>query len=191
MNQEIAVRDLEASVKGKSCLRCKSAVRVAWIEGEYGLRCNCYPAVPAVGKENVVAERMWTMVQEQGIAKRQEQALTLEQIQRYISPNATQEEAYIFLRFCQAQDLNPFAREAYLIKYSASDKASIVIGVGADLKKASLHPQFGGYVLVCQGGHEGMPQGMKRSPANSSDPCPLNGLNIQASPPHDALEAFT
>ena len=137
--------DLAEQIKGKTCLRCHSDPRVAWIKGQYQLRCNCYPTAPALGKPTYVAdERMWEMVQQQGIAKR-ENALTVEEIAKYISPFATQKEAYIFLRFCQAQDLNPFAREAYLIKYDEKAKAAIVIGLAADLKRASLHPQFQGF----------------------------------------------
>ena len=146
--QQVAILDpheLAEQIKGKTCLRCHSDPRVAWIKGQYQLRCNCYPTVPALGKPTYVAdERMWEMVQQQGIAKR-ENALTVEEIAKYISPFATQKEAYIFLRFCQAQDLNPFAHEAYLIKYDEKKPAAIVIGLAADLKRASLHPQFQGF----------------------------------------------
>jgi phage recombination protein Bet len=71
--------------------------------------------------------------------------LTLEIIQKYINPLATEQEAYMFLRLCQSQQLNPFLREAYLIKFSPNEPASIVVGKDTFLKRAQACPGFDGF----------------------------------------------
>lgn len=71
--------------------------------------------------------------------------MSVNEIKQFISPKATEAEAYIFLRFCQAQGLNPFINDAYLIKYDANAKASIVIGIQALLKRAESNPNYSGY----------------------------------------------
>src|SRR3990167_5890547 len=55
-----------------------------------------------------------------------ENTLTREEIKKYICPNATEAEVYMFLKLCHSQGLNPFLRETYLIKYG-EEKASIVL----------------------------------------------------------------
>ena len=81
------------------------------------------------------------------IEKAQKQRLpaTVAEIRQFIAPLATDQEAYIFLRYCQAQDLNPFAKDAYLIKYDAKAPAAIVIGIQALLKRAAHNKTFKGY----------------------------------------------
>lgn len=60
------------------------------------------------------------------------------------NPKVTNAEAYLFMKLCQAQKLNPFLREAYLIKYG--DKpATIVVGKETFTKRAERHPSFDGY----------------------------------------------
>jgi len=73
------------------------------------------------------------------------QALTMLDIKRYICPTATDQEAMMFLRLCQAQGLNPFVRDAYLIKYNANGAATMVVGKEAFTKRAETHPQFDGF----------------------------------------------
>lgn len=75
------------------------------------------------------------------------QELTLETIKKYLCPEATDQEAYIFLQLCRSAGLNPFRREAYLIKYSGKP-ATMVVGKEAFTKKAERHPAFDG----CQAG---------------------------------------
>ena len=69
--------------------------------------------------------------------------LTLEDIKNFICPEANDQEAFMFLKLCQARNLNPFAREAYLIKYGG--KANMVVGKDAFTRKAENHPQFDGF----------------------------------------------
>lgn len=70
--------------------------------------------------------------------------LTMEEVKRYICPEATEQEAYVFLKLCEAQGLNPFLREAYLIKYG-TEKATIVTGKDTFTKRADRLPQYDGF----------------------------------------------
>ena len=51
----------------------------------------------------------------------------------------------MFLRLCQARGLNPFLKEAYLIKYSESQPATMVVGKEHFTKTAEKNPQFDGF----------------------------------------------
>ncbi|MCK9568688.1 phage recombination protein Bet [Candidatus Pacearchaeota archaeon] len=71
--------------------------------------------------------------------------LTFEDIKTYICPAANDQEVMIFLKLCQARNLNPFLRDAYLIKYDQTKPAQMVVGKDAFTKKAEDHPKFDGY----------------------------------------------
>ena len=72
--------------------------------------------------------------------------LTSEDIKQYICPEATSQECIIFLRFCLAQQLNPFAGDVFLVKYGGREpKASIQIGLPVYLRRASANPNYAGY----------------------------------------------
>jgi phage recombination protein Bet len=57
--------------------------------------------------------------------------------------NASDQEVVMFLNLCKAQRLNPFIREAYLIKYG-SQPATIVTGKEVFTKRARRNKDFGG-----------------------------------------------
>lgn len=57
--------------------------------------------------------------------------------------NATDQEIMTFLTLCKFQRLNPFLREAYLIKYGNSD-ATIVIGKEVFTKRARRNANYAG-----------------------------------------------
>lgn len=64
-----------------------------------------------------------------------------------VSGNAgdvTDQEVMMFIRLCQYQGLNPFLREAYLVKYGSSP-AQIVTGKGALEKRASRCERYRGF----------------------------------------------
>jgi phage recombination protein Bet len=71
--------------------------------------------------------------------------ITMDDIRNYICPEATEKEAYMFLKLCQSRNLNPFANEAYLIKYPGSREATTVVGKDAFTRRAEEHPQFDGF----------------------------------------------
>ena len=79
--------------------------------------------------------------------------LNTEIIKKYICPTATEQEIYTFLQLCKAQRLNPFLREAYLVKYGNSP-ATIVTGKETFTKRAASLPDFSGFkagIIVLSG----------------------------------------
>lgn len=74
--------------------------------------------------------------------------LTPQIVQEYITgANAgqiTKQEFMMFAQLCKARKLNPFLKEAYCIKYSNNQPATIVVGKDALIKRANLHPQYDG-----------------------------------------------
>ena len=57
--------------------------------------------------------------------------------------NVTDQEVVMFLNLCKFQHLNPFLREAYLIKFG-NQPATIVTGKDAITKRAMRNPKFAG-----------------------------------------------
>lgn len=82
--------------------------------------------------------------------------LTLDDIKQYICPTATDSEAFTFLKLCQARGLNPFLKEAYLIKYASGGAATVVVGKDAFTRRAEMHPKFDGFRagVIVQSGDE-------------------------------------
>lgn len=58
--------------------------------------------------------------------------------------NVSDQEAVMFLNLCKAQRLNPFLREAYLIKYGSSP-ATIVTGKEVFTKRARRNKDYAGF----------------------------------------------
>ena len=57
----------------------------------------------------------------------------------------TSAEVVMFLNLCKYQRLNPFLREAYIIKYGSSHPATIVVGKEAFTKRAKRNPDYRGF----------------------------------------------
>lgn len=74
--------------------------------------------------------------------------LTLGMIKKYLvtgSPeNVTEQELMMFMSLCKYQGLNPFTRDAYLIKYG-TQAATIVVGKGALEKRAARCSSYKGF----------------------------------------------
>jgi phage recombination protein Bet len=58
----------------------------------------------------------------------------------------TEQELVLFIKMCEYQGLNPFAKDAYLVKYSSSEPAQHVISKSALEKRANRHPKYRGRV---------------------------------------------
>ena len=74
------------------------------------------------------------------------QVLTADTVKNYlVSGNGaiTDQETLMFIELCKAQKLNPFIREAYLIKFGTSP-ANIVVGKDVFVKRAHRNPNFAG-----------------------------------------------
>lgn len=73
--------------------------------------------------------------------------LSIGRIKKYLvngGGQITDDEAVMFLSLCRYQHLNPFLREAYLIKYGSNNPATIVTGKTTFLKRAQRNPDFAG-----------------------------------------------
>jgi phage recombination protein Bet len=71
--------------------------------------------------------------------------LTLALVKRRFCEKASDLEAYEFLQFCRYHQLNPWLKEAYLIKYSQSDPAAIVVAYTKFIERARENPFYDGY----------------------------------------------
>lgn len=74
------------------------------------------------------------------------QVLSAETVKNYlVSGNGavTDQEVMMFIELCKAQRLNPFIREAYLIKFGNSP-ANIVVGKDVFVKRAYRNPSYRG-----------------------------------------------
>ncbi len=105
------------------CVGCDTTPRCVWMgmltgESNYGLKCDCWPELPKpVQQIYHVDERRWNMVQKE-IARRPNDlpAITKQDVKQHLASKATDGELELFVRFCISQELNPFAREAHLVK---------------------------------------------------------------------------
>ena len=75
----------------------------------------------------------------------QEIKLTQKIVSEYLAngTQVTMPEFKMFTSLCKARGLNPFLKEAYIIKFGNSP-AQIIVGKDAILKRAILHPDFNG-----------------------------------------------
>lgn len=74
-------------------------------------------------------------------------SLSMQDIKNYLVSGGgaiTDSEAYMFLNLCKHQHLNPFLREAYLIKYGTRP-AQMVVGKDTFIKRARHRPDFDGF----------------------------------------------
>lgn len=74
------------------------------------------------------------------------QVLTADTVKNYLvsgNGNVTDQEVLMFIELCKAQHLNPFIREAYLIKFGSSP-ANIVVGKDVFIKRAYRNPNYEG-----------------------------------------------
>ena len=72
--------------------------------------------------------------------------LTPNIVQNYLvgsNTKITLGEFKLFTELCKVRKLNPFLKEAYIIKYG-SNPATIVVGKDVIIKRAVLHPQYDG-----------------------------------------------
>lgn len=62
----------------------------------------------------------------------------------------TKQEIMLYMKLCKVQGLNPFLKDAYLIKYGADQPAQMIVGKDAFTKRADEMPECRGWVAgVC------------------------------------------
>ncbi len=57
----------------------------------------------------------------------------------------TDQEVMMFMKMCEFQGLNPFLREAYLVKYGDDFPATMITGKETFVKRANRHPDYRGH----------------------------------------------
>lgn len=81
------------------------------------------------------------------LANGEEVRLSAGMVRKYLvsgdAQNVTDQEVMMFLTLCKYQHLNPFLREAYLVKYGTSP-ATIVTGKDTFTKRANRNPNYKG-----------------------------------------------
>lgn len=70
--------------------------------------------------------------------------MSVEDVKRYLCPKATDQELFLFVQLCRSQGLDPWRKEAYLIKYG-DGPASIVVGKDLFTRRAQANPKFAGF----------------------------------------------
>lgn len=71
--------------------------------------------------------------------------ITFADVKRHICPKATDQEIVVFLKMAQSLNLNPWAREVYLIKWAEGEPASYVIAEESYLKAAEQCKEYDGH----------------------------------------------
>ena len=101
------------------------------------------------------------------------QVLTADTVKNYlVSGNGavTDQEVLMFIELCKAQHLNPFIREAYLIKFGNSP-ANIVVGKDVFVKRAYRNPNFkgmkAGIVILTKDGNMQYREGSLKAPGEA------------------------
>lgn len=77
-------------------------------------------------------------------ANDEELTVTSEDVRNVLGAStATDSEIRMFLELCKAQKLNPYIKEAYIVKYG-NNKATLVVGKDVFTKRAQNNPRFEG-----------------------------------------------
>ena len=101
------------------------------------------------------------------------QVLTADTVKNYLvsgNGEVTDSEVLMFIELCKAQHLNPFIREAYLIKFGNSP-ANIVVGKDVFVKRAYRNPNFkgmkAGIVILTKDGNMQYREGSLKAPGEA------------------------
>ena len=70
--------------------------------------------------------------------------VTFDDVKNRICPHATDQEVIVFLKMCQTLNLNPWARDVYMVKYKDDEPASIIVAAEAYFKAAETCESFDG-----------------------------------------------
>jgi len=71
--------------------------------------------------------------------------ITASDVRDYICPLANEKEVALFIKFCQSEGLNPFAKDVYLVKFSRDQPAAIIVAIDAFLKAAENCDVYDGH----------------------------------------------
>lgn len=112
-------------------------------------------------KNQLVKEQKNTGGEFSYLANGEEVKLSAAMVKKYLvngdAANVTDQEVMMFLTLCKYQHLNPFLKEAYLIKYG-NQPATIVTGKDTFTKRAAKNPRYlgkeSGIIVETEDGYE-------------------------------------
>ena len=76
--------------------------------------------------------------------------VTAEDVRKFFCEKATEKEVAMFLQIAKHNNLNPFLREIYIVKYG-SYPASILTGYEVYLKRAERSGKYAGFKVWVEG----------------------------------------
>ena len=91
-----------------------------------------------------VAEKKSAPIVKYG-TERGEVSLSVEFVRKYFCATATAHEAFAFIQLCRFHRLNPYLREASLVKYGQNDPAQFIVGYQAWTQRAERDPNYQGF----------------------------------------------
>ncbi|MFC1910275.1 phage recombination protein Bet [Chloroflexota bacterium] len=71
--------------------------------------------------------------------------ITFDDVKKRLCPRATDQEVIVFLKMAQSLNLNPWARDIYMVKYKDDEPAGYIVANEAYLKAAELCPEYDGH----------------------------------------------
>jgi phage recombination protein Bet len=138
----------------KRYIRTKAADDIGEVDKGHPHRAPFYPGSDPRG-QSFVHPVVKAMLEDRpqdiplSVRDRQVQELTWEDIKKWLCPAASDKDAFMFLKLCQARGLNPFISEAYLIPYEDQKtheiKCSMVVGKEAFMRKAEANTAYKGF----------------------------------------------
>jgi len=87
---------------------------------------------------------------ENAIAVKEPEQISIADVKRYIAPNATDKELFMFMGICKSYGLNPLKREIHFVKYG-NVAASIIVGYEIYLKRAERTGKLDGWTCWIEG----------------------------------------
>jgi phage recombination protein Bet len=74
-------------------------------------------------------------------------AISIDDVKKFIAPNASDKELYMFMNIAKSYDLNPFKREIHFVKYG-NNPGSVVVGYEIYLKRAEATGLLDGWNVI-------------------------------------------
>lgn len=81
---------------------------------------------------------------ENALAIKEPEQISIADVKKYIAPNATDKELFLFMGICKSYGLNPLKREIHFVKYGNA-AASIIVGYETYLKRAERTGKLDGW----------------------------------------------
>lgn len=78
------------------------------------------------------------------VVKKEEPMLSVADVKKFIAPNASEKELFMFMNIAKSYGLNPFKREIHFVKYG-TNPASVIVGYESYIKRAEQTGKLDGW----------------------------------------------